>query len=141
MKKLRIALLMLALFVPAALLAQAGGQGDPGAGPMGAAPHMPSVDDQLDQLSTRLNLTDAQKPQVRAILQDQHDQMVKAMDNSSGERQDPRAKMRQVHQASATKIRALLTDEQKVAFDKMQEEHRNHMKHGNDQGAPPPDHP
>jgi Spy/CpxP family protein refolding chaperone len=46
--------------------------------------------------------------------------------------------MRQIHQASSARIRALLTDEQKASFDKIQEEHRSHMKHGNDQGAPPP---
>jgi periplasmic protein CpxP/Spy len=132
MKTLRYLLFTLALLVPVGLLAQAGEQG----GPTGAGPHMPSVDDELEHLSSRLSLTDAQKPQVRTILQDQRDQMAKAMDNSSS-RHDTRAKMREIHEASATKIRALLSDEQKATFDKMQAERRDRMKHGGE-GAPPP---
>jgi periplasmic protein CpxP/Spy len=130
MKKLRYALLMLALAAPAALVAQGGG---------GMGHHMPSVDDQLANMSKKLNLTDAQKPQVKAILQDQQDQMKQQMENSSASRDDTRAKMREIHEASNTKIRALLTDDQKAAFDKMQEERMKRMQdhRGGDQNAPP----
>ena len=131
MKKLKYALLMLALFVPAALLAQAGGSGE---GQMGARQHMPSVDDQVEHLTQKLNLTDAQKPQVKTILQDQRDQMKQAMDNASASREETRAKMKEVHKASNAKIRALLTDDQKATFDKMEEHHR-HMGEGHGEGA------
>lgn len=132
MKKLRYALLMLALAAPAAMVAQGEGGG-------GMGRHMPSVDDQLANMSKQLNLTDEQKPQVKAILQDQQDQMKAAMENSSGSREDTRAKMRQIHETSNTKIRALLTDDQKATFDKMQQERMKRMQqHGGDQGAPPP---
>lgn len=141
MKKLKYALLILALLVPAGLFAQGSdnsGGGQMG-GQMGGPRHMPTVDDQLNEMSKKLDLTDAQKPQVKAILQDQHDQMKQLRENSSGSRQDNMAKMREIHDASAAKIRALLTDEQKAKFDKMEEEHHNHMRHGGaDQGAPPP---
>lgn len=129
MKQLRYALLMLALFVPAALSAQAGGS--PGEGQMQKGPHMPSVDDQLADLSQKLDLTDAQKPQVKAILQDQQDQMKQAMGNSS--REEARAKMREIHKASSAKIRALLTNDQKAKFAEMQSQRR--QKQGE---APPP---
>jgi Spy/CpxP family protein refolding chaperone len=131
MKQLKYALLMLALFAPAALSAQAGGS--PGEGQMQKGPHMASVDDQLDDLSQKLNLTDAQKPQVKTILQDQQDQMKQAMGNSSASGEETRAKMRGIHKASSAKIRALLTSEQKAKLDEMQSQHR--QKHGE---APPP---
>jgi periplasmic protein CpxP/Spy len=138
MKTFRYALLMLALalFAPALLLAQAGGPppGDTSA----AGRHMPSVDDQLDDLSNKLNLTDAQKPKVKTILQEQRDQMKQVMDSSSGSREDTRAKMREIHEKSAAKIRGILNAEQKAKFDKMQAEHRDHMGAEHGQGAPPP---
>ena len=134
MKQLKYALLMLAFFVPAALIAQAGGAGE---GQMEAGPHAASVDDQLDDLSQKLNLTDAQKPQVKTILQDQRDQMKQAMTNSSASREETRAKMQGIHKASSAKIRALLTGEQKAKFDAMQGPHR-HMGEKHGEGAPPP---
>jgi periplasmic protein CpxP/Spy len=149
MKMLKYLLLMLALATPAALLAQDQSQGQgsgaqtgqgqgqgSGAGQM--AHHMPSVDDQLDHLSSKLNLTDAQKPQVKTVLQDQQDQMAKLMSSNSGSHEDMHAKMRDIHEKSNAKIRAILTDDQKAQFDKMQSEHHGHMGHGGDQGAPPP---
>ncbi|MGA9529162.1 MAG: hypothetical protein WBS24_13700 [Terriglobales bacterium] len=138
MKKLKLAVLMLALFVPAGLLGQGGGPGGPGGGQPGAERHMPTVDEQLDNLSQKLNLTDGQKPQVKTILQDQRDQMKKFMDGSSGPSEENRSKMRELHEAAAAKIRAILTDEQKTKFDKMQEQHRKHMEGHGDQSAPPP---
>jgi Spy/CpxP family protein refolding chaperone len=135
MKQLKYALLMLALFAPAALIAQAAG--DPGGGQMEAGPHAASVDDQLDDLSQKLNLTDAQKPQVKTILQDQRDQMKQAMTNSSASREETRSKMRGIHKASSAKIRALLNDEQRAKFDAMQGQHR-HMGEKHGEGAPPP---
>src|ERR1039458_3878041 len=117
MKQLKYALLMLAFFVPAALIAQAGGAGE---GQMEAGPHTASVDDQLADLSQKLNLTDAQKPQVKTILQEQQDKMKQVMENSSASHDESRSKMRAIHEASKAKIRTLLTDDQKATFDKMQ---------------------
>ena len=57
MTKLKYAVLMLALFVPVALLAQGGGPGGPGGGEPGGR-RVPSVDEQLDHLSQKLNLTE-----------------------------------------------------------------------------------
>ncbi|MFZ0477999.1 MAG: hypothetical protein WAL71_02530 [Terriglobales bacterium] len=139
MTKLKYAVLMLTLFVPMSLLAQGGGPGGPGEGQQHGGRAMPSVDEQLDHLSQKLNLTDAQKPQIKAILQDQHDQMKRVMDSSSGPSEENRSKMRDIHEAAASKIRAVLTEEQKAKFDKMQDQHRKHMDEGHgDQGAPPP---
>ena len=126
---------MLALLVPAAVFAQPAGR------PMGGARHMPSVDDQLGELSQKLSLTDAQKPQVKAILQDQRDQMKQAMDNSSGSREDNMSKMREIHEKASGKIREVLTDDQKTKYDKLQEERHKRMeerRRGGDDNGPPP---
>jgi Spy/CpxP family protein refolding chaperone len=137
MKTLRYALLMLALalFAPALLLAQAGG---PPPGESGAGHHIPSVDDQLDNLSHKLNLTEAQKPQVKAIMKDQREQMVQVMDNTSASREESRAKMREIHEKYVAKLRGILNAEQKAKFEKMQAEHRQQMGEEHGQGAPPP---
>lgn len=137
MKKFRYALLTLtlAIFAPALLLAQAG---PPPGDTSAAGRHMPSVDDQLDNMSSKLNLTDAQKPQVKTILQEQRDQMKQVMDNPSGSREDSRAKMREIHEKSAARIRGILNAEQKAKFDKMQAEHHDHMGAEHGQGATPP---
>ena len=134
MKKVQYALLTLALFVPVLLLAQGG----PPPGEPHGGHHLPTVDDQLDHMSRRLNLTDAQKPRVKAILQDQRDQMKPVMDDTSAPREENQAKMRDIHEKSAAKIRDILTDEQKAKFDKMQGERREHMGEEHGQGAPPP---
>ena len=138
MKKLTSLLLTLALFVPAALFAQSEGAGGVG-GPAGRH-GMPSVDDQLEHLSQKLDLTDAQKPQVKAVLQGQRDQMRQLMQNSSGSNDDNRAKMREVHEKANAKIRGLLTDDQKDKFDKMQAEQRKRWQEGHEggNGATPP---
>jgi len=136
MKTLKYLLLLLAFATPAALLAQ--DNPPPAGGPGQMAHHMPSVDDQLNHLSSKLNLTDAQKPQVKTILQDQQDQMAQLMSNNSGSREETHAKMRDIHEKSNAKIRALLTDDQKATFDKLQSERRGRMGKGGDQGAPPP---
>ncbi|MFZ1919061.1 MAG: hypothetical protein WAU58_15915 [Terriglobales bacterium] len=137
MKAFRYALLImaLALFAPALLLAQGG---PPPGDTSAAGRHMPSVDDQLDNLSSKLNLTDAQKPKIKAILQDERDQMKQVMDNTSGSREESRAKMREIHEKSAAKMRGILNAEQQAKFDKMQAEHRDHMGAEHGQGAPPP---
>jgi len=136
MKTLKYLLLLLTLATPAALLAQ---DNPPPAGAQGQmAHHMPSVDDQVDHLSSKLNLTDDQKAKIKPILQDQQDQMSQLMSNPPSSREETRAKMRDIHQKSSAKIRALLTDDQKAQFDKMQAERHGHMGHGGDQGAPPP---
>ena len=139
MKIFQYLLLMLALATPAALLAQDNPPPAPAGGPGQMAHHMPSVDEQLNHLSSKLNLTDDQKTQIKPILQDQQDQVSQLMSNNSGSREETHAKMRDIHEKSNAKIRALLTDDQKGIFDKMQSERRGHMGgRGGDQGAPPP---
>jgi periplasmic protein CpxP/Spy len=137
MKKLQYALLMLALLAPAAVVAQEGSGGEA----MGGPRFMPSVEDQLDELTAQLKLTAVQKPRVKFVLQEQRAQMKQLMLDSSGSREDNMSKMREIRQSSNAQLRALLSDEQKIKFDKMQEDRRKHMearRRGGDEGTPPP---
>jgi len=52
---------------------------------------------------------------------------------------DKRTKMMDIHTASQSKIRALLTPDQQTKFDALQAEMREHRgNHGGGQGGPPP---
>lgn len=140
MKKLGYVLLAAALMAPVGLLAQnsASGEGQPESR-MGRH-HMPDVDTQLQRLSKKLKLTDEQKPQVKTILEDQRDQMQKLMQDSSGSRGENHQKMREIHKNASSKIRALLTDEQKNKYDKLEAKRRERMeKHMGHHGGAQPD--
>lgn len=146
MKILKYLLLMLAVAISAGLMAQTneapGGSMSGGPG-RGGRRGMPSVEDQVKHLTEELKLTDAQQTQVKAILQDQREQMKKFMQESSGSRQGNWSKMREIHQQSSAKIRDLLTDEQKPKYDKLEQERRQHMQQrrggqqSSDQSQPP----
>jgi hypothetical protein len=101
---------------------QGQGQG-PGGGHHGMGRRqMPSVDDQVNELNQRLKLSDDQKTQVRSILQNQRDQMAQLSQDNSTAPQDCRAKMREIHETSNTKIRDILNDDQKKQFDQYEQE-------------------
>lgn len=89
---------------------------------------MPSVDDQVKNLTDKLSLTDDQQAKVKAILEDSHSQMQKLMQDDSMSREDKMAKGRSLREASNGKIRELLTDDQKKKFDDMQKEMQDRMR-------------
>lgn len=100
---------------------------------------MPSVDDQVKNLTEQLSLTDDQQGKVKAILQDTHDQMMKLMQDDSVSREDKMAKGRNLHEAAVGKIRDVLTDDQKKKFDDMQKEMQERMhqrREGGDSSNP-----
>jgi Spy/CpxP family protein refolding chaperone len=117
-------------------------QGGPGDG-SGHRRGMPSVDDQLKNMTQTLNLTDDQQAKIKPILEDAHSQMQKIMqDDSTLSREDRMSKMRSLHETASSKVRDVLTDEQKKKFDDMQKEMQDHMRQRRDGGdAPPKDAP
>lgn len=98
-----------------------GGQGQ-GGGHMNHGPMTPER--QLQRLSEGLNLTDDQKQQIKPILEDRQKQMEQLHADTSTSMDDKRAKMHSLSEESNTKIRAVLNDDQKQKFDKMQERMR-----------------
>jgi periplasmic protein CpxP/Spy len=101
---------------------------------------MPSVDDQLKNMTQALNLTDDQQAKIKPILEDAHTQMQKVMqDDSTLSREDRMSKIRSLHEAASGKVREVLTDEQKKKYDDMQD-HMRQRREGGDapqKDAPP----
>ena len=116
-----------------------GGPGGPG-GPGGQ-------ERMVEMLTKRLNLTPDQVTQVKAIQADGRKQaMAMRDDNTAGA--DRHAKMEAMRESEQTRVRAILTDEQKTKYDTMLErmkERRGHAPGGpggpggpDGSNAPPP---
>ena len=85
--------------------------------------HRTPLERELDSLSTKLKLTDAQKHKVKSILEKKDDQIKHVMEDASLQRADNRykkyKKLAEIHDKSRGKIRKLLTEEQKTKFEKI----------------------
>jgi protein CpxP len=103
-----------------------------------ASHQKPDPNRQIRVLTKRLNLNADQQGQILSILNDRAQQVQALRADSSLSSQDRHAKMREIREASATKIRALLTADQQQTFDQMQQRahDRARQHHPNsDQGA------
>ncbi len=80
---------------------------------------------QAQHMAKRLNLTSDQQTQVLNVLTAQQDQVKSVRSDSSLSRDDRHAKMQSIRTDSESKIRALLTDDQKQRFDQMQQQRRD----------------
>ena len=113
---------------------EGGGMGHHGGG------HMMDPDQRLAHMTKRYNLTADQQSQIKPILQDEQQQMESMHSDTTTPREDKRAKMMSVHEASTQKIEAVLNDQQKQKFEadqqKMQQRRSEHMQ-GGAGGAPP----
>ena len=145
---LRVALLALctsALAVP--VLAQdapppppqsQGGPGGPGSGGPGrGGPEQQQR--QLDMMTKRLNLTPDQVTQIKAIQADGRTKMMAMRDDTSMSQDDRRSKMMAMRQDEQSKIRGVLTDDQKTQYDAMQKQMQERRGGGGGgYGGPPP---
>ncbi len=104
--------------------------GDRGPGMRGRGPN-------FDMLVQRLNLTDDQKPKVKAILDDQREQMRGLWQDQDLSREDRRAKMKSIREATDVKLKAVLTAEQFQTFQEMRP--RRGGPRTGPPGGPPPD--
>ena len=154
MKRQLCSLVLTGLLATGVMLAQ-----EPGSAPEQAAPqadaggmgghhgggNMMDPDQRLAHMTKRYKLTADQQSQIKPILQDEQQQMEAMHSDTSTSRDDKRAKMQSMHQASTQKIEAVLTDEQKQKFEadqqKMQERRAEHRHGGMNgaEGAPPSD--
>ena len=97
--------------------------------------------DRLKELSEKLQLTDPQKEQVKAIFAATEPQAMALRDDESLSQEDRRAKMQAIRKSTHDQIRALLTADQQKTFDAMPKPGRGHHgpPKGDGQGdAPPP---
>jgi protein CpxP len=123
--------ILLVLAMPLAMLAQseappAQPQGQPGEHQhMGRMGGPPNPQQHLDHLASVLNLADDQKAKIKPILEDESTQMQNLRKDTSLSPEDRHTKMRDIHQNTATQVRALLTPEQQAKLDSMQQRREN----------------
>jgi Spy/CpxP family protein refolding chaperone len=96
---------------------------------------MQTVEDQLKNLTEKLSLTADQQAKIKPILEDSRAEYKKLMQDDSISREDKMAKGRSLREATNSKIRDVLNDDQKKKFDDMQkemEERRRQRQQGGD---------
>jgi periplasmic protein CpxP/Spy len=136
MKQIRLlSFLATFLFAVTALAQQtppAQGSGEHKHGQMGNG--MGNVDEHVKELSTKLDLTADQQAKVKAILQENHQQMQAMMKDQSLSKEDKHAKMQSMHDSVHAKVREVLNEDQKKKFDAMVHdmEGQMHSEHGKD---------
>jgi periplasmic protein CpxP/Spy len=134
MKLTRTFVLLVTSLLGAAAFAQQNPAPPPPSGgdqPQGQRRGMPSVDDQVKMMSDRLNLTPDQQTKIKPVLEDQRTQAQALRKDESLSDDDRRSKMRTLRESTNSKIRDVLTDDQKKQFDEMQQQMR-------DRGRPQP---
>jgi Spy/CpxP family protein refolding chaperone len=85
-----------------------------------------SVDQRLEQMTTELSLTDAQKPKVKAVLEDSQKKMQEIMSGDVPQDQR-REKMQPIMEEQTKKMKEILTPEQ---LTKWQEQQRSRFSGG-----------
>ncbi len=82
----------------------------------------------LERISRELNLTEAQKSQVKPILEDEENQLKALRTNTSLSREQQREKAREIRQATWGKIKPLLTPEQLKKREEMMAKGRERLE-------------
>jgi len=80
-----------------------------------------SVDQLLQTLSEKLNLSDDQRAKIKPILQDQMQQMKAVRADSSLSEEQKRAKIKSIHDSSHDHLNAALTPEQQAKLRQMKQ--------------------
>jgi hypothetical protein len=93
-----------------------------------------NAQDYLKLLSQRLDLTEIQRARIKVILQDQFERAQAVRDDASLSAENKMSKLRSLHEATDAKVRSLLNDRQKSAFDEMQQEMTLHVGTGQGEG-------
>lgn len=108
--------------------AQTNPQSGPWQGGRRGRGHWMNVDQQVQRLTKRLNLTDDQAGKVRSILEKRQKEMQGLRSDQSLSREERMSKMRTIFGSSNKKIRDVLNDNQKKTFDQIQRQRRERMQ-------------
>ena len=138
-----VALLSVFLFSLGAFAFQAAGSGQDsnqgqGQGQGQGRGQMMSVDDQVKILTERLNLSTDQQTKIKAILDDNRQQMDTLRKDESMSREDKMSKARALRETTQGKIREVLNDDQKKKYDEMQQEMRDRQRQRQGGDSNPP---
>ena len=77
---------------------------------------MPTVEQQMERMTTTLDLTDAEKPKVKAVLEETSKKMQEIFSDSSLDQAARREKMQPIREEQNTKMKAILTDDQYTKY-------------------------
>jgi hypothetical protein len=95
-------------------------QSEPAQAPPAARSSASNADAQVNSLTSALNLTPDQQSKIKAILEDQHQQVVGLVNDNSMAQDAKVQKVHAIRQSTIEKVRSTLTsDEQKSKFDSM----------------------
>jgi hypothetical protein len=91
-----------------------------------------NIDTQVQILTEQLNLTNDQQGKVRSILSDQHEQAMTLVKDATMSREDKLSKLHSLRETTISKVRDVLTNDQKPKFDQMvqQQSDRMHQQQG-----------
>jgi Spy/CpxP family protein refolding chaperone len=94
-----------------------------------AAPGGKAVEHRFATMVSRLKLTPDQADKIKPILEEQSTKMLAMRQQGTGTpTSETRAQMRQLHEDTNQKIAAILTEDQKAEYAKMQAEQRGRMR-------------
>jgi Spy/CpxP family protein refolding chaperone len=127
MKKMMVILAALTFGCAVAFAASAPDPNSPAHKNKGQAAQRPARDF-LQQLSEKLNLTDAQKTAIKPILAAEANEIKAVHQDSSLSNEQKQAKIKEIRDNSREKIKALLTPEQQKTFAEMKDQAGNRMR-------------
>jgi len=84
----------------------------------------PNLDDQIEALTTQLELTEEQAKSVRAVIEKQGQQRRELFRNSGGDREAMRAAMGDLQEATDSLLAEILTEDQMVKYKEIQSRRR-----------------
>ena len=87
-----------------------------------ATPARGAVRDRLQQVSEQLKLTDDQKEKLKPIFKEQATKLRELRDNKDLSREDRTAKVKEIRESLAAKIKPILTPEQLDKWNKLRSE-------------------
>lgn len=126
MKHLRIGLLLTACLLATTMFAQQNPPAKEGGEQVQGhqkSHQMPSADELLKELTTKLDLTADQQAKVKPIIDEHLKQMAAIRSDQSLSKEQSHAKAQNIHNDLQTRVRELLTDDQKKKLDAMMQEH------------------
>jgi hypothetical protein len=92
------------------------------------AKQMPSPDEVVDRLGSKLNLSEDQKALIKPIIMDRREKLAALQSDGSMRRRKKAREMKSIVEASDKKINALLNDDQKKQYAEIEQQMREQMK-------------
>jgi periplasmic protein CpxP/Spy len=83
-----------------------------------------TVEQQMERLTTQLDLTAEQKPKVEAVLKESSKKRQEIMNDSSIDRSEMRTKMQPIMEEQNKKLKGILTEDQFKKYQDMQQKAR-----------------